>query len=201
MITIETRTWTGASGITREYITNLPDILGLDVDRYKSGNISSATLRGTRISNAEAARIAGIKAWYDKAGRLHVQGADSSRELTEDDVITAISASDGGFPHRPRQEPRKMTAITFEQLKTEALAAATSVRAKLANLAATADYAELSAFQQQRAQVKIALDSARELIAGRPIIFGGRRPLTSDGEITRYILPEIRDIFLDSGAQ
>lgn len=33
------------------------EIIGLDVDYYKSGNVSGATLNGERISNSEARRV------------------------------------------------------------------------------------------------------------------------------------------------
>ena len=37
----------------------------LDVDYYKSGNVSSAYLEGERISNAEAYRIMSVKCFID----------------------------------------------------------------------------------------------------------------------------------------
>ena len=43
------------------------ELLGLEIQRYKTGNISSATLNGEDISNTRAAKIIGSldKFWYD----------------------------------------------------------------------------------------------------------------------------------------
>ena len=53
----------------RIYFNSLGMFYGIETGRYNSGNISSATLNGERISNSEAKRILGrlldCKVWYD----------------------------------------------------------------------------------------------------------------------------------------
>src|SRR5665213_3654116 len=55
--------------IRRVYYPNLVELFGLDVNLYKSGNVSSASLNGETISNARASEISNAlgcgKLWYD----------------------------------------------------------------------------------------------------------------------------------------
>lgn len=57
------------NGMHRIYFNNLAEWYGLKVNRYNSGNVSSATLDGEEISNGRAKKIAGrldyAKFWYD----------------------------------------------------------------------------------------------------------------------------------------
>jgi hypothetical protein len=67
----------GASIATRQ---------GLKTSRYNSGNISSATLNGEKISNSEAKRILKafqyFKIWYDFAdGKFHIKPLAYKTEL------------------------------------------------------------------------------------------------------------------------
>lgn len=57
--------WT-AGGNDRIYFNSAAEkIIGLSVERYKTGNISSATLNGERISNSRASKIlASIQGMY-----------------------------------------------------------------------------------------------------------------------------------------
>lgn len=61
--------------------------LGLVVSYYKTGNVSSATWQGERITNADARRLMGSKVWVDvSTGELHVRtdydnGTDESMTL------------------------------------------------------------------------------------------------------------------------
>jgi hypothetical protein len=54
----------------RVYFNDLAEFLGLEVNRYNTGNVSSATLNGDKISNSQATRmlwaISG-KLWWDAA--------------------------------------------------------------------------------------------------------------------------------------
>ena len=43
----------------------LAEFFGLVINRYKTGNISSAYLNGEKISNSEARRIIGTNPYYD----------------------------------------------------------------------------------------------------------------------------------------
>lgn len=64
------------AGLRRVYFR--PEtVLELAIERYRSGNISSATLAGETISNAEASRALACKFWFDLiSGKFVAQGAD-----------------------------------------------------------------------------------------------------------------------------
>lgn len=92
------KSWVGRRGdIVRDYIQNIADIIGLEVIRYGSGNISGASgregsiLDGQHISNIEAGRLSAIKAYYQD-GELHVQ-MGNVRIINADQVIAAIHAA------------------------------------------------------------------------------------------------------------
>lgn len=60
----------------RVYFNDLAGFFGLSCNRYNTGNISSATLDGEKISNSRASEISGAlggsKVWYDvKDGQFH----------------------------------------------------------------------------------------------------------------------------------
>jgi len=62
----------------RIYINNLDQIYGLETTSYKTGNISSATLNGEKISNSRARQLSTdlscAKIWYDvKTGKIETQ--------------------------------------------------------------------------------------------------------------------------------
>lgn len=63
-------------GMDRVYFNDLPQRAGMDVSKYKSGNISSASLRGRGISNSKAKEIYGnladSKVYYDRTKRRMV---------------------------------------------------------------------------------------------------------------------------------
>lgn len=57
------------AGHRRLYFNNLEDLYGLELDHYGTGNISSATLNGEKISNNSARELVfelrSGKLWYD----------------------------------------------------------------------------------------------------------------------------------------
>ncbi len=62
----------------RIYINNLETIYGLQTTSYKTGNISSATLNGEKISNSRARQLSCdlscAKIYYDvKTGKIETQ--------------------------------------------------------------------------------------------------------------------------------
>lgn len=71
------------NGMDRVYFNNLSKKAGLSADRYKSGNISSASLRGKGISNSKAREISASldasKVFYDRKTRRMVVQAPSTR--------------------------------------------------------------------------------------------------------------------------
>lgn len=59
----------------RVYLNNWLELAGLEVNRYNTGNISSAYLDGEKISNTKASELAGIKCFWDcVSGELVFQG-------------------------------------------------------------------------------------------------------------------------------
>ena len=65
--------------------------LGLEVTRYKSGNVKSATWQGERISNADANRLMASKVYIDiKTGELHVTTNFNDYENPLEDVAQAF---------------------------------------------------------------------------------------------------------------
>lgn len=52
-------------------------VFSMDVNFYGSGNVSSASVNGVRISNSEAARILDSKIWYDLSdNKFHTKNTD-----------------------------------------------------------------------------------------------------------------------------
>ena len=69
----------------------------LDVDYYKSGNVSSAYLEGERISNAEAYRLMSVKCFIDlkKDNELVVQyGNEESQKIVRELAEKALKKVD-----------------------------------------------------------------------------------------------------------
>lgn len=85
--------WTKA-GHDRVYLNDWATLAGLDIERYKSGNICSATWQGETISNSQAYKLLGSidKVWFDAAdGKLHARyGYSESRVATPAEVWQAI---------------------------------------------------------------------------------------------------------------
>jgi DNA-binding NarL/FixJ family response regulator len=82
--------WTSRDGrITRTYLNGslIARLIGLEVERYRTGNISSASIGNETISNLEANRILNSKA-YLQDGELHIE--TGSRR--EDEIRAAIVA-------------------------------------------------------------------------------------------------------------
>lgn len=74
MIAIGGRRWQ-KNGMDRVYLNNWMDFAGINVSRYNTGNISSASIDGLGgIANSRAARLSDAitKLWFDAAdGQLH----------------------------------------------------------------------------------------------------------------------------------
>lgn len=70
------RRWTKGER-DRLYVSS--DVLGLQVERYKTGNISYAEFQGERISNSLAADLADVTVWIDlHTGEIHTKGYRSA---------------------------------------------------------------------------------------------------------------------------
>lgn len=71
----------------RIYLDNWLELAGVEVNRYKTGNISSARFRGEKISNTKAAELNNVKVFWDcNAEKLVFQG----RARLLDEIIPAL---------------------------------------------------------------------------------------------------------------
>ncbi|WP_302420853.1 LPD38 domain-containing protein [uncultured Megasphaera sp.] len=75
--------------IDRLYID--PEYLGLELTRYKSGNISSATFNGETISNSEARRIEGTKCYVDVVTKEVVCDREDLKQAAQEVVDNVLS--------------------------------------------------------------------------------------------------------------
>lgn len=80
--------WT-KGGHDRLYID--AESLGLEIGRYKTGNVKSATWQGNRISNADGHRLMASKIYVDvKTGELHVNTEFDSYDHPLTEIAQAL---------------------------------------------------------------------------------------------------------------
>jgi hypothetical protein len=93
MTAIGGRRWSKA-GHDRVYLNGFETVPGLELDHYKSGNISYAELDGEKVSNSEAGRLATAvdKVYFDAAdGKVHIKwGWGNPRSLDRDEIAARI---------------------------------------------------------------------------------------------------------------
>lgn len=87
-----------------------PEYLGLELTRYKSGNISSATFNGERISNSEARRIEGTKCYVDVATKEVVCDREGLKQAAQEVVDDALKAKS----QQEKQAPKEVTKTAKE---------------------------------------------------------------------------------------
>lgn len=80
--------------IQRIYFNNLEELIGLEYTTYNTGNISTAKLKGEKISNTKASRLASelsyAKVWFDLAdGEFHCQMGNAAIEYFGE-IVAAI---------------------------------------------------------------------------------------------------------------
>ncbi|WP_405611405.1 helix-turn-helix domain-containing protein [Streptomyces sp. NBC_01508] len=84
------------NGMDRVYINNWANFLPLEIDQYKTGNISWAAWEGQEIANRQALLLLGSidKVWFDSAdGELHGRfGSGESRVATRQEVWETVVA-------------------------------------------------------------------------------------------------------------
>lgn len=80
-----------ANGKVMDRLYINPEYLGLELTRYKSGNISSAKFNGETISNSEARRIEGTKCYVDVATKEVVCDRDDLKQVAQEVVDDALS--------------------------------------------------------------------------------------------------------------
>lgn len=91
----DVNTWVHpGTGEKRRYINGLAELVGLEVTRYKTGNVSSASLNNRYISNGKATRLLlwldRTKVWLDEAGALHVRAYGDSEHITANDLKITV---------------------------------------------------------------------------------------------------------------
>lgn len=91
--------WKSPDGKLHRVYFQIDKLIGLEVEHYKTGNVSSATLNGESISNTLASEWLSLcrasKAWIDVAtGEAYAKIGYSRRaKLSGDDVLTALGAA------------------------------------------------------------------------------------------------------------
>lgn len=75
-----------------------PEYLGLELTRYKSGNISSAKFNGETISNSEARRIEGTKCYVDVATKEVVCDREDLKQAAQEVIDDALSKEKSQVP-------------------------------------------------------------------------------------------------------
>lgn len=79
----------------RVYLNDPSAMIGLEIDTYGTGNISSATLNGERISNAAAGRLRGAidKVYLDVAsGTIFVSWGHTADRYDKADLLKQVAA-------------------------------------------------------------------------------------------------------------
>lgn len=87
-----------------------PEYLGLELTRYKSGNISSAKFKGEAISNSEARRIEGTKCYVDVATKEVVCDREDLKQAAQEVVDDALKAKS----QQEKQAPKEVTKTAKE---------------------------------------------------------------------------------------
>lgn len=64
MIALGGKPWQPKQGPERVYINDWQELAGLEIERYKTGNIKSAYLNGEKISNTRASFLANGKVYF-----------------------------------------------------------------------------------------------------------------------------------------
>lgn len=141
-MTIATSAWTNPrNGETRHYINGFwADMLGLNIDRYKSGNIRSASIDGEHISNGRASRLGG-KLWADEQGNLHLDyfnGDDFYTQAEALERITKYIAEHGGLDflaaedeeQQAEEAPATETTVELTEEEIQAITTEKSSTAK-----------------------------------------------------------------------
>lgn len=79
-------------GMKRYYINDdqLEAVFGLSIDRYKTGNISSASLNGEGISNSKAYRLIGRGIWYDANANSWMQKTEYGNRPLNDTLAGSL---------------------------------------------------------------------------------------------------------------
>lgn len=119
-MTIETNAWTNPrNGEVRYYINGFwYDMLGLELQRYNTGNISYASIDGEKIANGRAGRLSG-KLWADAEGNLHLGYFNGDIFYTKAEALERITkyiADNGGLDFLAAEEEEEPAAEAAEEI-------------------------------------------------------------------------------------
>ena len=90
-----------------------PEYLGLELTRYKSGNISSATFNGETISNSEARRIEGTKCYVDVATKEVVCDREDLKQAAQEVIDDALKVKTQQAKTAPKTVTKAMKEPTL----------------------------------------------------------------------------------------
>lgn len=90
--------WSGYGCGPRQYVQNIEEIIDLEISRYKSGNISGASLGNETISNSQGnnvlSMVTTMKMWIDmETGTVHhkYNPNASSSKITHEEIIESVT--------------------------------------------------------------------------------------------------------------
>lgn len=78
------------TGAPRWYVNAWPLEVGLEVDKYPSGDVASVTWRGEAMPLEWYRKVERIKVWLDELGRVHVENCEAPE--VEDAIVAAYTA-------------------------------------------------------------------------------------------------------------
>lgn len=89
---LDMKKWQKDNGETRWYVNNWQDIIGLEVETYKTGNPREVYLMGGLMSNTAYRRIRNTKVWIDEDEGIHIDYCDDGtiRKLIKEEVAKAM---------------------------------------------------------------------------------------------------------------
>ena len=134
-MTIATNAWINPrNGETRHYINGFwADMLGLEITRYNTGNISHASIDGEKIANGRAGRLSG-KLWADENGNLHLDYFNGDIFYTKAEALERITkyiAENGGLDFLAAEGEED--AVEAIELTKEEIQAITTEKSSAAN--------------------------------------------------------------------
>lgn len=95
-VAVRTRPWVHpVTGVVRHCVANVPELIGLDVDYYRTGSVKDAQLQGRQLSNTEGRRLLGMirdmRVWRDDRGVFHAYTGADAQVLTPRQVMEQLA--------------------------------------------------------------------------------------------------------------
>lgn len=102
----------------RVYFNNANKLIGLSVQRYGTGNVSSAKLDGETISNSYSRKIEGEKVYFDAVAKVWVSPSGNDEVLklisVEEEVETVIEETVEDVAPEAPEAAAAVEVLTFE---------------------------------------------------------------------------------------